>query len=132
MRLGAFVLGGLVGAAAVIYLSDRKNRSMTFSAFTSPMDTLGKMMGGNKDLMNKTMNAFTNNTNTANNQKPNAATAGIAQSAAAGNTHTASNTASYGANGLSQVQKIVSEDPELRKTVNDILQDSGKGNVNLQ
>lgn len=121
MRLGTFVLGGLIGAAAVIYLSDRKNRSMKFSAFTSPIDTLGKMMGGKKDFMDKAMNDFTNQV------KPtNAASSGASQASAMGGA------AAFGTNGLAQVQKIVNEDPELKKTVNDILQDGGKASMNLQ
>jgi hypothetical protein len=118
MRLGTFVLGGLMGAAAVIYLSDRKNRSMKFSAFTSPVDTLGKMMGGTMGLINN----FTDN----NRQNKTAAATGAPHAT------TSANAANMGTNGLTQVQKIVNEDPELKKTVNDILQDNGKSSMNLQ
>lgn len=121
MRLGTFVLGGILGAAAVVYLSDRKNRSMKFSALTSPIDSLGKMMGGKMD---RAMNNFADQT------KPmKAATSGFTSNAVAATASTA------GANGLEQVEKIVSEDPQLKQTVNEILSESGKGStssVNLQ
>lgn len=41
MRFGSFIMGGVVGAAAVMYLSRNKN-SMMFSSFTS--DSMGKVV----------------------------------------------------------------------------------------
>jgi uncharacterized membrane protein len=52
MRIGTFLLGGIAGAAAVVYLN-RKTKSMMFSAFNSSNDSMGKMM-------NKAQNTFSN------------------------------------------------------------------------
>ncbi len=56
MRLGTFLLGGVAGAAAVIYLN-RKSKSMLFSAFSSSSDTMGKAMNKAKDTMTGAFNA---------------------------------------------------------------------------
>jgi hypothetical protein len=44
--MGAFLLGGLVGAAAVIYFS--RSRNLSFAGFSSQTsDSVGKMMASN-------------------------------------------------------------------------------------
>jgi uncharacterized membrane protein len=58
MRIGTFLLGGIAGAAAVVYLN-RKTKSMMFSAFNSSNDSMGKMM-------NKAQNTFSNQASQAN------------------------------------------------------------------
>ena len=53
MKIGTFLLGGIAGAAAVIYLN-RKSKSMLFSAFSSSSESMGKVVDKAKDsLVNK-------------------------------------------------------------------------------
>jgi hypothetical protein len=62
MRVGAFLLGGIAGAAAVIYLN-RITKSMIFSAFSSSNDSMGKMM-------NKAKNTFAGDSNNQTSKNP--------------------------------------------------------------
>jgi hypothetical protein len=110
MRLGAFLLGGLVGAAAAIYFSDRQNRSMFFSANTLN-GNIGKMWNNSKNrIMNTAMNAFMGG-KTGKEINADSATA---------------------QDGLNKVEDIVKQDPALKNTVNDILADSGKTKMSIQ
>ncbi|KIL41522.1 hypothetical protein SD70_06515 [Gordoniibacillus kamchatkensis] len=150
MRIGAFVLGGLVGAAAVIYLSDKKNRSMMLNMFSSPADSLGKMFGKPAGKAADTvMNMLEFGTGMGK-SRAGASTAGAASGAggsanaqgttgaagrtgaAATGTAGANTAAASGQDSLAQVEKIVNADPELKRTVNEILTDSGKAGAQLQ
>ncbi|OCT12504.1 hypothetical protein A8709_32280 [Paenibacillus pectinilyticus] len=95
MKLGTFMLGGIAGAAAVIYLN-RKSKSMLFSAFSSSSESMGKVVDKAKD-------SFSNKS------------FGDSMSR---------NFSSTSSTGLNQVEKIVKEDPHLKATVNEILQDN--------
>jgi gas vesicle protein len=111
MRLGAFLLGGLVGAAAAIYFSDRQNRSMFFSANALNGKSLGNMWNNSKNrIMNTAMNAFMG----GKTEKEINADSATAQ------------------DGLNKVEDIVKQDPALKNTVNDILADSGKTKMSIQ
>ena len=92
MRMGAFLLGGLVGAVAVAYLS-RSNRPMMLSSMMSGQG-LGKMM------------------NRAKNRMTGSSAQSSAQSAAQQDT---------AAGGMKQVEKIVKKDPNLKGQVDQIL-----------
>ncbi|SFK92402.1 hypothetical protein SAMN03159341_102176 [Paenibacillus sp. 1_12] len=46
MKVGAFLLGGLVGAAAVVYLSG-KSKSMLMSSFSSNRESVGNNINKN-------------------------------------------------------------------------------------
>jgi hypothetical protein len=48
MKLGSFLLGGMVGAAAVVYLST-KNKAMLLSAFNSNNSAIGNTMAKAKE-----------------------------------------------------------------------------------
>jgi uncharacterized membrane protein len=48
MRVGTFLLGGIAGAAAVIYLN-RKTKSALLQAFTSSNDSVGNTVGKAKN-----------------------------------------------------------------------------------
>jgi hypothetical protein len=48
MRMGTFLLGGVAGAAAVIYLN-RKTKSTLLRAFISSDDSMGNIAGKTKD-----------------------------------------------------------------------------------
>ncbi|MDD9267606.1 hypothetical protein ACFPES_11280 [Paenibacillus sp. GCM10023248] len=108
MKIGAFLLGGIAGAAAVVYWN-RKSKSMLFSAFSSSSESMGKVVDKAKDtFVNKSFNesAVKNFSNMASNSASN----------------TAANTGANASGGLNQVEKIVKEDPHLRVTVNEILE----------
>jgi len=49
MRMGAFLLGGLVGAAAVIYFQNNRN-SMMFSTMNNATNSLDKIVDKGKQL----------------------------------------------------------------------------------
>jgi hypothetical protein len=103
MKLGTFMLGGIAGAAAVIYLN-RKSKSMLFSAFSSSSDSMGKVVDKAKDtFVSKSFG-----------------------DSAVRNFSSASST------GLNQVEKIVKEDPHLKATVNEILQDNKESTSTIQ
>jgi hypothetical protein len=124
MRIGTFLLGGLVGAAAVVYFTDKKNRSMMFSAISSPTDSLNKLFGKSKEK------AFESMMGGSMGQTATAAT-GSTKSGTTVGTSASSATAS-GKDGLAQVEKIVNEDPQLKRTVNEILSDNNKAAATLQ
>ncbi|MFC0214890.1 hypothetical protein ACFFK0_21000 [Paenibacillus chartarius] len=152
MRIGTFLLGGIVGAATVIYLSDKQNRSMMFQAIANP-DSLGKMLNKTKDkamdtIMNATIGAGLggksgssasafNSGAGASSSSPMSTTTTTSFTSTAPRTNSASPAsmnASSGSSqgGLDQVQNIVNQDPELKRTVNEILSDSGKTGATLQ
>ncbi|MBD0380624.1 hypothetical protein [Paenibacillus sedimenti] len=103
MRFSTFLLGGIAGAAAVIYLN-RRSKSLLFSAFTSPTESMGKVMNKAKDTF------------VSKNFKDSAA-------------KSFSNSSS---NNLNQVEKIVKEDPALKATVNEILQENKETTTAIQ
>ncbi|OXM88093.1 hypothetical protein [Paenibacillus rigui] len=111
MKFGSFLLGGLVGAAAVVYFNN-KSKSMLLSAFTSNNQSLGHVMDKAKDRF----------TDQSAEDK--------AKSKAAANTSFKKddpfNTAG---GGLEKVKDIVKEDPQLKSTVNEILAENDQKEV---
>ncbi|GFZ89502.1 hypothetical protein GCM10008018_39570 [Paenibacillus marchantiophytorum] len=105
MKIGTFLLGGIAGAAAVVYLN-RKSKSMLFSAFSSSSESMGKVVDKAKD-------SFSNRTFNSTSTAPKSFT-------------------STGANGLSQVENIVKEDPSLKSTVNEILNENRENTSTIQ
>lgn len=103
MKLGTFMLGGIAGAAAVIYLN-RKSKSMLFSAFSSSSDSMGKVVDKAKDTF--TSKSFGDSA--------------------------VRNFSSTSSTGLNQVEKIVKEDPHLKATVNEILHDNKVSTSTIQ
>ncbi|MCY9664741.1 hypothetical protein M5X11_07200 [Paenibacillus alginolyticus] len=103
MKIGTFLLGGIAGAAAVIYLN-RKSKSMLFSAFSSSSESMGKVVDKAKDsLVNKSFgNSSAKSFSTSN------------------------------SNGLNQVEKIVKEDPHLKATVNEIMRENKESSSTIQ
>ncbi|MGO4273754.1 hypothetical protein AB4Z22_28640 [Paenibacillus sp. TAF58] len=103
MKIGTFLLGGIAGAAAVIYLN-RKSKSLLFSAFSSSSESMGKVVDKAKDsLVNKSFgNSAAKNFSTSN------------------------------TNGLNQVEKIVKEDPHLKSTVNEIMRENRESTTTIQ
>ena len=114
MRFGSFLFGGIVGAAAVVYFSNR-NKSMLWSVL-SKNGSVGSMM------------------NSANNDKSDSAkskfndTPAFSKSAAAtGESHStkSAKTSDYeevfSSGSLGKVSDIVNQDPKLKSQVEDIL-----------
>jgi Na+-transporting NADH:ubiquinone oxidoreductase subunit NqrC len=103
MKIGTFLLGGIAGAAAVVYLN-RKSKSMLFSAFSSSSESVGK-------AVDKAKNTFVNKSFTDSMAK---------------------NFSNSSANNLNQVEKIVKEDPNLKVTVSEILQENKENTSTIQ
>ncbi|CAG7611854.1 hypothetical protein PAESOLCIP111_01446 [Paenibacillus solanacearum] len=116
MRFGSFLLGGIVGAAAVVYFSNR-NKSMLWSVL-SKNGSVGSMM----------------NMNSANNDKSDSAkskfndTPAFSKSAAStGESHSAKSAKNsdyeevFSSGSLGKVSDIVNQDPKLKSQVEDIL-----------
>ncbi|MEW9699024.1 hypothetical protein [Paenibacillus sp. SI8] len=110
MKIGTFLLGGIAGAAAVIYLN-RKSKSMMLSAFSSSSESVGK-------VMDKARDKFVSKT--------------FKDSSIDSSAKSYSSASSGSAGGLSQVEKIVKEDPGLKSTVNEILQENEKTTATIQ
>jgi hypothetical protein len=105
MRVGTFLLGGIAGAAAVIYLN-RKSKSWMLSAFNSSNTSMGNMM-------DKAKSNFTGKT------------------ASTGNMGKAATNFSS-SNTLNSVEHIVKHDPSLKETVNEILADNKSNTSTIQ
>ncbi|OPH60883.1 hypothetical protein BC351_16970 [Paenibacillus ferrarius] len=105
MKIGTFLLGGIAGAAAVVYLN-RKSKSMLFSAFSSSSESMGKVVDKAKDT-------FTSKTFNSTSTAPKSFT-------------------NSGASNLTQVEKIVKEDPSLKATVNEILSENKENTSSIQ
>ncbi|NEW06112.1 hypothetical protein GK047_08830 [Paenibacillus sp. SYP-B3998] len=113
MKIGTFLLGGIAGAAAVIYLN-RKSKSLMMSAFSSSSESMGKVMGRAKDsLVN---NSFKESFKDSTSKSFSPTNSGNAT----------------GSGHLNQVEKVVKEDPSLKATVNEILQENHENTTTIQ
>lgn len=101
MRLGAFLLGGLLGATAVVMLR-RRGALMRMAAFSSLGNTLRPMLSGQSSSKR---NSF----KYGNEQRSD----GIAKSDSASQS-----------GGLDQVGQMVKQDPQLQQQVDEILANS--------
>lgn len=109
MKIGTFLLGGIAGAAAVVYLN-RKSKSMLFSAFSSSSESMGKVVDKAKDTFaSKSSDSPVRNFSS-----------------------TSTNAGANSSGGLGAVAKIVKEDPHLSVTVNEILQANKENNSTIQ
>lgn len=126
MRMGAFLLGGLVGAAAVIYFQNNRN-SMMLSTMSSTTDALGKMVekGMNMTGMGNKQNAQ----NAQNSQKAQ----NVQNTQNTQNTQNAkSNNQSYnrksfdGQADLGKVENMVKQDPSVKQKVDEILSENNQ------
>lgn len=96
MKLGAFVIGGIVGAAAVM-MWNRSGRSLRFAGFSSLADTLGSAVTGKMAQSRQ-------------------------ESMPAG--HNRAQPGEMAANSASldeEVRKMSSRDPQLQRQIKDIL-----------
>lgn len=111
MKLGSFLLGGLVGAAAVVYLNN-KSKSMLFSALSSNQ-SVGNMMDKAKDRFN---GASDSSASHAFDGKSNNKSA-----SSSSNSFKKEDAFSSSSNGLGKVEEIIKQDPKLNETVQEII-----------
>jgi gas vesicle protein len=105
MRMGTFLLGGIVGACAVVYMN-RKN-GMMLSNFTNAGQSIGNMVNKAKSkFSNMDMDTNSNNTN-----------------ANSINGH------SNRDEGLGKVEEIVKKDPNLKNKVDEIMAENNNPNT---
>jgi gas vesicle protein len=103
--MGAFVIGGLVGAAAVLYMTRGKN-SMMLSSVTG--DMFGKAMGKAKNKFSGMNRSESNVMNSSGKQNDNKL------------------------DGLSDVENIVKQDNELNNQVQQILSENNQSGYATQ
>jgi hypothetical protein len=142
MKFSSFLMGGIVGAAAVMYLSGR-NKSMLWSALTSS-GSLGNMMNQTNDRADANKANFNglspfansgnqargmtngNNANNANNSNQTNAAGNNANNsnqtnAASPASNLKKNGAKQNADGMYKVSDIVNQDPKLKSQVQEIM-----------
>lgn len=98
MRIGAFMLGGIIGAAAVVYLT-RNNNMMTMSSMNQPGQMLSSAMGNARQKIQDTAMKAMDMTMNRSSQK---------------------------AADMQQVEQIVNEDPALKQQVDEIINTSSR------
>jgi hypothetical protein len=144
MRLGAFFLGGIVGAAATIYLSN-KNKNLMMSAFSSKNDSFGEFVDQTVDKAKKSFIEFipeaksasssTNKSasaqNASSNTNANATASASSSNASSSSSAKKSNNKSNEAD-LDKVEDIVSKDPKLKAEVDEILVKNGEKQTSYQ
>ncbi|MGG1598704.1 hypothetical protein [Paenibacillus naphthalenovorans] len=115
MRVGAFLLGGLVGVAAVVYLSNR-NKSLFGAAFSSS-DSVNPSMGmaSSSGTIGQTKSGASESQSfqSGSKEKANKPKKGL-------------NEDLFKEDGLNKVSDIVNQDPGLKAAVEKIL-DSNAG-----
>ncbi len=95
MRIGGFLLGSLVGAAAVVYFS-RNNKPTMAASWSQVGDSINNLVD---TATNKIMNMRTNMMQ--NKQNP-----------------------SQNSTGMEKVEDIVNQNPQVKQQVNEILRDN--------
>ncbi|WP_028548697.1 hypothetical protein [Paenibacillus sp. UNC451MF] len=108
MKVGTFLLGGLVGAAAVIYFNN-KSKSMLFSAISSNKQSLGNVSDKSKERSSEHMNG-----NAQHSSEP------------VSNMKKEESSAS---DGLSRVEAIINKEPEIKAVVDEILAENHQKEV---
>jgi len=103
MRFGSFLIGGLVGAAAVVYFNN-KSKSMLLSAISSNKDT-GSTFDKAKDSMTSAARAA----------------AGTANGKSAGPFGMSRAFKKEDNNGVTSAEEIINRDPGLKAVVEEIV-----------
>lgn len=111
MRIGGFMMGAMLGAAAAVYIN-RKGMPMIFS--------MGQGGKGINSLMNKSKSGMQQQSHAD----------GKAASSSGGSNRSRNGQHSNHESimqdaGLDQVEHIVNEDPQLKSQVNDIMSEGG-------
>lgn len=120
MRMGAFLLGGIVGAAAVVYWSN-KNKQMFAGLGSSDTVSHFMNMGMTSDASGKSQSG------TSQTQSyPSNSGSGSGTKAASGKSKNSSNGQLFKEEGFNKIGDIVNQDPQLKAAVNEILEGNGE------
>jgi len=132
MRLGAFLLGGILGAAAVMYVT--RNRTFSMAGFSNQMNSENDNSNQFNDKAKNVWNGVSQTAQSAvqsvvgksasagGKQTSNANSSASAQTAqTAQKTANADGKAADGKAGLEQVEQWIDKDPKLRVQVSEIL-----------
>ncbi|GIP37501.1 hypothetical protein J31TS4_07810 [Paenibacillus sp. J31TS4] len=116
MRLGTFLLGGLAGAAAVVYLN---RRGSMLAGLANSEGTAGQFLNKAKQAVSSfQMGAMSSSSGKSGHQS---------RSEANGSKHeNARQAAGRQGGSMEQVEHLIDEDPQLKATVQDILQHNHK------
>ncbi|MCZ8520569.1 MULTISPECIES: hypothetical protein [Paenibacillus] len=106
MKLSTFLLGGIVGAAAAVYLSNRKG-PMLFSALSSS-DAMGSLLSAGQDKKEKDKSKRSESKSASSRSKKEGGAEDLLSAS----------------DGMSKVEEIVKKDPQLSATVAEILASS--------
>jgi gas vesicle protein len=122
--MGTFLLGGIVGAVAVVYFN--RNSGMMMSNISQAGQTVGNLVNkarnsiSNMDMgmmsSNKAMNSTTNGASTG--------TSGMNTAPSGSNANYGISTTSAMESDLSKVEAIVNKDPDLKNKVDEILKEN--------
>jgi hypothetical protein len=125
MRMGSFLLGGMVGAAVVVYMNT-KNKAMLLSAFSGNNSSMGSTMSKAKERITS---AFDNDkwkggeeaTSSSGNSANSANTANTASSANSTNSTSNHKDGYSGKSNYGKIEEIINNEPQLKATVEEIL-----------
>ncbi len=119
LRIGTFVMGGLAGAALAVWL--QRNRNMSAAAASMGHNVKKRMLGMKDDAIEKAMNMkFASSfRRIGENRDEHRSSHDDRRSA-----HSASSRARDEA-GMEQIRNLVSQDPEVGKEVEKILNQNG-------
>ncbi|HZG75072.1 MAG TPA: hypothetical protein VEZ72_04370 [Paenibacillus sp.] len=122
--MSGIVVGGLLGAAAAMYLS-RSNRTFSFSGISSATQALDSMVekARSKMMSPDKRSYYGDNASASGGAQTGAAPSGMNMAGMSGMSATNA-TSSAPATGLDRVESIVKQDPALKSQVNEILSES--------
>ncbi|MFC4599109.1 hypothetical protein [Cohnella hongkongensis] len=110
MKIGAFVIGGLAGMALVMWL--QRNPNLSMAAVSMGSNVKDRMRDLKDEAVEKAMNSKLAN--------------GLRRVGAENREEQSSpHSRSVGDSGKDQIRKLISQDPEVGKAVNDILEQNG-------
>ncbi|WP_256757259.1 hypothetical protein [Cohnella sp. WQ 127256] len=108
MKIGTFILGGLAGAAVVMMI--QRNQTMTAVAASVGSNIKHRMNHMKNDVVGKAIDkSFSSSFKTSMNTEK----------------HDASSSSLHG-EGLKEVEKLISQDPDVSKEINTILEQNGQ------
>ena len=122
MRMSGIVVGGLLGAAAAMYLS-RSNKTFSFSGISSATQALDSMVEkARSKMMSPDKRSYYGDNASASGSQA-STTSNMNMSGMSGMSAANASSPSQ-ASGIDQVESIVKQDPALKSQVNEILSES--------
>jgi gas vesicle protein len=124
LRMSGIVVGGLLGAAAAMYLS-RSNKTFSFSGISSATQALDSMVekARSKMMSPDKRSYYGDNASASGSQTSTTSNMNMSGMSMSGMGATNASSSSQ-ATGIDQVESIVKQDPALKSQVNDILSES--------